>query len=138
MVKQQGYGGRERIHRESTSKQRERDDQGGRRKKEREEGKIAQWVINQIHQKHAIPRAPAEFQPTSRVNSAQWLCAADCTNIQVALHSGCLLVRSIKVPAVAQSLTTWATTLNDTAVPITLADTENSGLQIFNIVAICK
>ncbi|KAJ6560499.1 hypothetical protein DFH09DRAFT_1083374 [Mycena vulgaris] len=29
----------------------------------------------------------------------------------------CLLVRSIKVPAVGKSLTTWATTLNDTAVP---------------------
>ncbi|KAJ7105206.1 hypothetical protein C8R44DRAFT_745925 [Mycena epipterygia] len=51
----------------------------------------------------------------------------------------CLLVRSIKVPAVGNlTLSTWATTLNDTAVPITLADPENSSLQVFNIEAICK
>jgi hypothetical protein len=68
----------------------------------------------------------------------------------------CLLVRSIKVPAVGKSLTTWASTLNDTAVmvryvatahcisllisynQISLANTENSNWQAFNVVAICK
>ncbi|KAJ7015918.1 hypothetical protein C8F04DRAFT_1204389 [Mycena alexandri] len=45
---------------------------------------------------------------------------------------------NIRVPAVGMALTTWATTLNDTTVPITLADPENSSLQAFNVVAICK